>query len=253
MAKIPRREFEGAFHHIYGRGNRKQPVFADDDDCRVFLSRVLRYREEHGVVILAYCLMVNHYHFVVESRKGQVSRFMKRLTGSYTRLFNDRHRTVGHLFQGPFGNRVCSSDSDVMGAIRYVHLNPVEAKIALTPEDWKWSSHGGILAGRDAIVDAERALELFGGIDAYREFMARPARHERPSIEEIARKLFGADYDLLASASRKRALVDSRRDLIAAAMLQGHRPTALARYLNITPAAVTYLLKSGRQKLKFGT
>jgi len=248
MAKIARREFEGARHHVYGRGNRKQPIFADDHDRQTFLNRVLRYQGDHGIVILAFCLMANHYHFVIESVKGQLSRFMKRLSGSYTRLFNDRHATVGHLFQGPFSNRVCKSDADAMGAIRYVHMNPVEAKIVPSPEFWKWSSHPGILAGRDEIVDAHKVLELFGGSDGYREFMAQSGGGTKPSIEEIATEMFGPELELILSASRERAIVASHRDLIVAAMLQGHRPSALARYLGVTPAAVTYLLKQGAAK-----
>ena len=90
--------------------------------------------------VLAYCLMGNHYHLVVQTHAGQLSRLMRHLNGVYTQAFNRRHCLGGHLFQGRFKAVLVDSDSYLVALCRYVERNPVAAGLVPRPADWSWSS-----------------------------------------------------------------------------------------------------------------
>jgi REP element-mobilizing transposase RayT len=90
----------------------------------------------------AYCLMDNHYHLVIETPEGNLSKGMRQLNGIYTQIHNRRHPTVGHVFQGPYKAILIQKESHLLEVCRYVVLNPVRAKATETVERWKWSSYG---------------------------------------------------------------------------------------------------------------
>lgn len=96
MARPLRIEFEGAVYHVTSRGDRREPIFADDGDRIRLLQIVGRAMERFDAQVLAYCLMGNHYHFVLCTRQANLSRLMRHLNGVYTQDFNRRHGKVGH-------------------------------------------------------------------------------------------------------------------------------------------------------------
>ena len=102
MARPLRLEFPGAVYHVTSRGDRREPIFEDDSDRNAFLTVVAQAMERFDAVVLAYCLMGNHYHLVIQTRAGNLSRLMQQLNGVYTQTYNRRHNKVGHLFQGRF-------------------------------------------------------------------------------------------------------------------------------------------------------
>jgi len=99
MARQLRIEYPGAFYHVTSRGNQKQPIFLQDDDRRYFLSRLDETHEKKDAVIHAYCLMENHYHLILETPRGNLSKIMHSINTAYTIYFNGRHSRCGHLFQ----------------------------------------------------------------------------------------------------------------------------------------------------------
>jgi REP element-mobilizing transposase RayT len=102
--------------------------------------------------MLAYCLMGNHYHFVLHTRRANLSVLMRHVNGVYTQSVNRRHGKVGHLFQGRFKAILVDRDAYLLEVCRYVELNPVRARIARKPEAWPWSSyraHVGLAAAPD--------------------------------------------------------------------------------------------------------
>jgi hypothetical protein len=93
-------------------------------------------------VCFAYCLMGNHYHFVVETRRANLSRLMRHVNGVYTQRCNRRHKRVGRLFQGRFKAIIVDRDAYFLEMCRYVDLNPVRARLVRRrPQDWRWSSY----------------------------------------------------------------------------------------------------------------
>jgi putative transposase len=143
------KEFPGAIYHVTSRGDRREPIFDDENDAKTFLEIVGTALERFEACLLAYCLMGNHYHLVLHTRQGNLSRLMRQINGIYTQAYNRRHNKVGHLFQGRFKAILVDGDAYLLEVCRYVDLNPVRAKLAKHPGDWAWSSYAaqtGIVA-----------------------------------------------------------------------------------------------------------
>lgn len=174
MARPLRIEFPGAVYHVTSRGDRREAIFDDDEDRHAFLNVIAQATERFDAVLLAYCLMDNHYHLVIHTRRGNLSRFMQQLNGVYTQIYNRRHRKVGHLFQGRFKGILVDENTYLLEVCRYVDLNPIRARMVRDPGNWRWSSYSahtgkvispawldtpavhGYLLGRDAGTAADR-------------------------------------------------------------------------------------------------
>ncbi len=91
--------------------------------------------------MLAFCLMGNHYHFVIRTRQANLSRLMRQINGAYTQAFNKRHGLTGHVFQGRFHGVLIDVETHLLQACRYVELNPVRASMVQAPSEWPWSSY----------------------------------------------------------------------------------------------------------------
>ncbi|MCH7702062.1 MAG: transposase [Planctomycetes bacterium] len=164
MARPLRISFDGALYHVMSRGNARQPIVRDDKDRRRRADWLAGTVEACRWRLHAYCLMNNHEHLFVETPEGNLSASMQRLNGSYTSYFNRRHRRVGHLFQGRFKAVIIESEGHYLEISRYIHLNPVRARLAERPEDWAWSSYSGYVRQSQAQpwVTYRRVLREFG-------------------------------------------------------------------------------------------
>ena len=141
MARPLRIEFAGAVYHVTSRGNGRQRIFLDDQDNRKFVELLGKTIERSHWTCHAFCLMVNHYHLMIETPEANLSRGMHHLNASYCQAHNKRHDTVGHLFQGRFKSIIVDRESYLLELARYVVLNPVRAGMVARPEDWPWSSY----------------------------------------------------------------------------------------------------------------
>lgn len=145
MARKPRIHFPGAIYHVTLRGNAKQEIFfSDEDRCR-FLLLLQEGVERFGHRVLAFCLMSNHVHLVIQVGEVALSRIMQNLSFRYTLWINHRHNRVGHLFQGRFKAFLVSADSYLLELTAYLHLNPIRAGLGGRPETYPWSSHRAYL------------------------------------------------------------------------------------------------------------
>jgi REP-associated tyrosine transposase len=172
MARRPRVHLPGLLYHVIVRGNHRRKTFLDDRDYRVYLERLAHYRKRFGVRIYAYCLMPNHVHLLAEVSGEPLSKLMQGLQQSYTQHFNRRHRKAGHLFQGRYHAIVCDKDEYLLSLVRYIHLNPVRAKLVGRPERFPYSSHREYCHAEGAkIVDPALVLKLLGGAKRYQRFV----------------------------------------------------------------------------------
>ncbi len=182
MARPLRIAFPGALYHLTSRGNARQPIFLADADRRAFLHRLGRVVEAHGWRCLAYCLMPNHYHLLVETPRPDLSRGMQRLNAAYTQGFNARHARVGHVLQGRFSSILVEREAHLLEVARYVVLNPVRAGLAAVPEAYPWSSLRATL-GLDPAPGWLAVRELlagFGSAARYLEFVRAGRGAESP-------------------------------------------------------------------------
>jgi putative transposase len=156
---------EGAIHHVYARGVAKQEIFRDDADHLKYLELLADTIEWLEWRCLAYCLMRNHLHLLVETPLPNLGVGIQDVHGRYGRYFNDRHDRVGHLFQGRYGAILIETDEQFQKTVAYIGLNPVEAGLCVTPADWRWSSSQALRDGPiPRWLDVDRLGELCGVI-----------------------------------------------------------------------------------------
>jgi len=170
MARKLRVQYPGAIYHVMNRGDRREPIFRDEEDHRRLLGTLGEACGKTGWQVHAYCLMRNHFHLVVETPQANLVAGMKWFLGVYTSRFNRRHKLFGHLFSGRYRALVVegSGDGYLWTVCDYVHLNPVRAKL-LRPEqalqEYPWSSYPEYLkrAGqRPAWLRVDRVLGEVG-------------------------------------------------------------------------------------------
>jgi REP element-mobilizing transposase RayT len=159
------------------RGADHRDIFQHDVDFEVFLDSLALTAERSDLEVHAYCLMTNHFHLLVRSREGRLAEGMQFLSGRFTRLVNLRVGRDGPLFRGRYASVLVDSDVHLVQACRYIHLNPVAARMTSTPEAWPWSSAANYTSAVQpkSWLKIDAILDLLGSSDrsaAYREFMA---------------------------------------------------------------------------------
>lgn len=141
MTRPLRLEYTGALYHVTSRGDRREDIYLDDVDRNEWLAVLDKVCVRFNWVVHAYCQMTNHYHFLVETADGNLSKGMRQLNGQYTQRFNRHHEMVGHLFQGRYKAILIQKDSYLLELSRYVVLNPIRAGMVDELKDWHWSSY----------------------------------------------------------------------------------------------------------------
>jgi len=147
MPRIPRVVAVGYPHHITQRGNYRQRIFSSDTDRKKYLSLLIEESKRYSLLILTYCLMPNHVHFIViPEREDSMGKVFKYAHMKYSQYYNKKKHTQGHLFQGRFFSSVMN-ERHAIACARYIERNPVRAKMVNKPYLWKWSSakvHSGV-------------------------------------------------------------------------------------------------------------
>ena len=167
MARRLRVEYPGAIYHVMSRGDRREPIFKDDKDRRTFLETLGQTCGKTAWQVHAWCLMLNHFHLVLETPKANLVAGMKWFLGTYTSRFNRRHKLSGHLFSGRYKSLIVggSGDGYLQTVCDYVHLNPVRAKLLKDEErlqSYRWSSYPEYLKNKAARVGWLRVDRLLG-------------------------------------------------------------------------------------------
>lgn len=141
MARPLRIELAGGLYHVTSRGDRREPIFFEDRDREQWLALLGSVCERFNWVCHAYCLMDNHYHLLVETAEGNLSKGMRQLNGVYTQYVNRQYKRVGHVFQGRYKGILVEKDSYLIELSRYIVLNPVRAGMVNDVAEWSWSSY----------------------------------------------------------------------------------------------------------------
>lgn len=176
MARPLRLLVPGGTYHVVSRGNARQSIFVDDDDRWRFFETLETTLLAYDARCHAYCLMGNHYHLLLETKRPNLSRAMRQLNGVYGQGFNRRHARTGHVFQGRFSATLVDREAYLLEVCRYIVLNPVRAGLVERPEDWRFSSHrayAGVEAA-PAFLSTASLLAAFdprGGADGRRSYV----------------------------------------------------------------------------------
>jgi REP element-mobilizing transposase RayT len=141
MSRPLRIEYPGAVYHVSARGNAKNDIFHSESDRHTFLQIFSDVVRRFNWLCHAYCLMDNHYHLLIETPDGNLSRGMRQLNGVYTQKHNWLHQKSGHVFQGRFKAILVEKESYLLELCRYVVLNPIRAGVTQKPDQWRWCSY----------------------------------------------------------------------------------------------------------------
>jgi len=226
MARPLRIELTGALYHVTSRGDRREDIFVDDNDRRQWLEIFKSVCERFNWVCYAYCLMNNHYHIVVETIEGNLSKGMRQLNGVYTQRFNRTHKRVGHVYQGRYKAILVDKDNYLLELSRYVVLNPVRAGMVRSAGAWPWSSYRATV-GRvhpPSWLETDEVLSQFSkkkqrAIEKYVDFVQ--AGVGQPSVwHELKNQIYLGDENFVNSMQNT---VEYNGDLKEIPKIQ-HRP-----------------------------
>lgn len=250
---MPRRGLsESGYYHIVVRSAGKVALFEDDADRRYYLRLLKEARDKTGARIIAWVLMTNHVHLVVDfgESPSSVSDFMFSIDLPYSRYFNARTGREGTLFQGGFWSKPIVDDAQLVATVYYVHMNPEAAGIA-PMRDYRWSSYQEY-AGTHWVVDTGAILEYFGGFNAFDGYEGSP----RDVVWDATRSDYDErlqDEDALSLAmglagvktsSELREITRSRRDEIIRLMSRhGLSGKTIARTWGIGTSTVSRILR----------
>ncbi len=180
MPRQARLDAPGTLHHIIVRGIEKRRIFEDDHDRNAFVSRMGNIASEEKTNIYAWALMPNHVHILLRSGAQGLPKYMRRLLTGYAVTYNRRHQRYGHLFQNRYKSILCEEDAYFTELVRYIHLNPLRAKLvdnSSSLEKYLWCGHG-VLTGRlkNEWQDRDYVLSWFGKKEgaakaAYRKYV----------------------------------------------------------------------------------
>jgi len=153
------------------RGARREPIFHKDSHCIMFLEILATAARRRGVEVHAYALMPNHFHLLVRSLRGSLSRFMQDVGGDYSRRLNRVYSWDGPLFKGRFHSQLVEDDVYLRELVSYIHLNPVRAQLVKEPQEDCWTSHEAYLglAERPEWMTFDHFLEVFGDAQTLHE------------------------------------------------------------------------------------
>lgn len=187
MARPYRLQGENCLYHITSRGDNKKKIFIGEYDYKKFLEYVQKAKDKFRFHLYAYTLMPNHYHLQLETLNPNLSSIMHCINSSYTTYYNTKRRKCGHLFQGRYKSILVDKDSYFLELTRYIHLNPVRAKIVESPEKYKWSSYRGYIDKKgDGCIDKEQVnLYLNMGPQQYRKFVLEGIDKEDNLFDQV--------------------------------------------------------------------
>lgn len=187
MARPYRLQGENYLYHITSRGDDRKKIFISGYDFRKFLDYLLQAKKKHNFYLYAYVLMNNHYHLLIETTKPNISKIMQNVNSAYTTYYNIKRHKYGHVFQGRYKSILVDKDSYLLELTRYIHLNPVRARMVKKPEEYQWSSYKGYLTKEgDGYIDKAQISQVIS-LDAmsYREFIEEGINHKADPFKEV--------------------------------------------------------------------
>jgi len=163
----------GHYYHLYNRGAWRESIFQEPANYLFMLSKVKKYAKEFNIAIIAYCLMTNHYHFLVRQEGNDRAGLLpQRVFNSYVKAFNKRYKRTGTLFEDRFRADHIETEEHLLHLCRYIHANPIKHGFVDRLEDWPYSNyHEWINVRSGNLIDRAFVQKYFSTPDAYRQFV----------------------------------------------------------------------------------
>ncbi|NMB28200.1 MAG: hypothetical protein GX987_09155 [Tissierellia bacterium] len=279
MGRKPRIEYYGAIYHIIQRGNNRKSIFKEDREKAYLLEILSETKEIFDFKIFAYVIMNNHYHFLIQAFNIPISKIMHRINTRYAKYYNYKMKRTGPVFEDRYTGILVQDEGYLFTLIRYIHNNPVSAKICKTMDEYKWSSDIFYRINMVNMVDIDEFLNMLSlnrtkAIEKYIELMEEDFIDDeimkdiyerssiigtdefKRSIEDIEEKdLSGLDrilrqacpsdeeVELIKKGSRKRYLTKYKRRYIELSKEEGYSYDEIGKNIGITGSAIRSILK----------
>ncbi|EFK09568.1 bacterial DnaA protein helix-turn-helix domain protein [delta proteobacterium NaphS2] len=214
MPRQPRLDAPGLLQHVMARGIERRKIFLDDKDRKSFLERCAGILEETQTQCYAWALIPNHFHLLLRTGPTPLSKVMRKLMTGYAVTFNKRHKRSGHLFQNRYKSVICEEDPYLLELIRYIHLNPLRAKLVQSFDEldrYPWTGHSAILGySKNPLVPSEEPKE-------YKK-LKEPKEQTKTLAEKTIEDL------LLHFGETQKVARRVYRDFVEKGIAQGRRP-----------------------------
>jgi len=280
MARKPRIHYEGALYHVISRGNNREYIFEKDEDKKIYLETMLRYKEKYKFKLYAYCIMDSHAHLLIEVDKVPLSKIMQGIQQVFTMKYNKKYNRTGHVFEQRYKAILCNKDEYLLSLVRYIHQNPVRAGIQ-EKLNYEWSSHRTYIEmkgtklvdykyvintlSKDASkavkeyaklieeeIDIEdiREIELDKEVEQAREHKQQEAKKfENNYIIQKICEYYKIEVNELFKKTRKQKIVDARKTYILLSKAYSDISNRdLAQELNLAESTVSNILSDDSNK-----
>lgn len=253
MPRIARNLPPWATLHVISRGNRRQNIFEETPDWQRFLDSLLTEATTAGIIVIAYCLMPNHFHLLIQASISALSDAMHRILTAHATFYNTKYGRVGHLFGDRFKAYSCDPELGLKPLARYIHLNPVRGGLVQSPEQWAWSSHRDYMDLNSKAPSGRKILmERFGSdessaLTAYRIYMAPGVKPRPPRpgeklplgvLASFIEREGGHKPGILKERSRRRDILGTRLKFIELAIAEGYSVIEIAAFLCLPPSSI---------------
>ncbi len=231
------------FYHILNRGVDRNTIYHDDKDFLKFLEIMQDASVEYGFEIYSYCLMSNHYHLLLKITKLNLSALMQKVNSRYSIYFNKKYNRVGPLWQGRFKSWYVYDEHYLQTLVRYIEYNPIKAGISTKIGEYKWSMSSYNF--KCSMLN----FELLENIDFAKELDEK----ELKRIDEFLSKKLDIEDDVVVVKDKKdlKYYFDryNKEQAILKAVKDGYTQISIAKFLNLSNAAISKILKTYKQKL----
>jgi len=253
MARRPRLDLAG-FHHIVNRGIGRGKVYKSDEDKEKFLEVLCKACKVYKVNVHDYCLMDNHYHLLIETTSENLSLFMRQVNSNYAIYFNKKYKRTGHLWQGRYKSWYIINEDYLYTLFRYIEHNPIKAKITQQIGEYPFTLLSTLLNTNQELISCAQHSKLkkeihHVGIQELLE--TQLSKKELKELEtEQKKKIIHTEYEYrqekdktLQEHFKNAKDLATRNSAIMCALEDGYRQAEVARYLGISPAAVSKVFR----------
>ncbi len=253
MPRRPRIDFAG-FHHVVNRGVARGKVYKTADDKKKFLEVLCKACNIYKVNVHDYCLMDNHYHLLIESTQENLSLFMRQINSNYAIYFNKKYRRAGHLWQGRYKSWYIINEDYLYMLFRYIEHNPIKAKMTQTVGEYPFTLLATQLNRASEVILCARHSKLIKELheEGVQELLETPlSKKELKELEnEQKKKITQNEHEFkqekeksLQEHFRDTQELPKRNSAMLNALNDGYKQAEVARYLHISPAAVSKVFR----------
>lgn len=249
MSRVARKKYESGFFHIIIQGINKEYIFEAEKDKEQFLIFMKKYYQEYQIKIIAYCIMDNHAHFIIYSEDiNQISAYMHKINGIYAIYYNKKKNRVGYVFRDRYKSQYIYDREYLFKCIKYIHLNPVKAKMVKTEGEYKYSSYQDFINKEGYIDDFiieliflnTDYLKLFNGIDDI-DIEVLDIENNSENLENAIKNYLKINnLTIKEIISNKKILYDFISKLVS----KGYKQKQIANKLKINSSQISKIIKN---------